>query len=162
MDLTNTGPLTLLTGYQTPAAIRRIGANRPETWLRNRHVVHPDRIAQIAIEAAEQQHISLPGEKPAAQLVHTLAREVIELNQQVAELDKDIEARFRDHRAFGVITSRPGLGITLGAEFLAATGGDMTLIGASAPVPRDSGKISGNGSPPASASALPPDTATCG
>ncbi|MET7695870.1 IS110 family transposase [Streptomyces sp. NPDC005483] len=153
LDLTNTGPLTLLTGYQTPAAIRRIGAKRLETWLRNRHVVRPDRLAEIAIVAAERQHTSLPGEKLTAQLVHTLAREVMVLNQQVAELDKAIEARFRDHHAFDVITSMPGLGIILGAEFLAATGGDMSAFGTAdrlagfggvAPVPRDSGKISGN------------------
>jgi transposase len=153
LDLTNTGPLTLLTGYQTPAAIRRTGSKRLETWLRNRHVVRPERLAEIAVQSAERQHTSLPGEKLAAQLVHTLAKEVLNLNQQVAALDKDIEARFRDHHAFDVITSMPGLGIILGAEFLAATGGDMTVFGTPdrlagfggvAPVPRDSGKISGN------------------
>ncbi|MFC5220706.1 IS110 family transposase [Streptomyces coerulescens] len=153
LDLTDSGPLTLLTGYQTPAAIRRIGARRLETWLRNRHIVRPDRLAKIAIETAERQHTSLPGEKLAAQVVHTLARGVMSLNQQVAAIDKDIEARFRDHHAFDVITSMPGLGVILGAEFLAATGGDMTVFGTPdrlagfggvAPVPRDSGKISGN------------------
>lgn len=141
------------TGYQTPAAIRRIGAKRLETWLRNRHVVRSDRLAETAVQAAERQHTSLPGEKLAAQLVYTLAREVMTLNQQVAVLDKDIEARFRDHHAFDVITSMPGLGVILGAEFLAATGGDMTVFGTAdrlagfggvAPVPRDSGQISGN------------------
>ncbi|MGW7427619.1 IS110 family transposase [Streptomyces sp. NPDC054813] len=152
LDLTNAGPLTLLTGYQTPAATRRIGAKRLETWLRNRHVVRPDRLAEIAVQAAERQHTCLPGEKLAAELVHTLAKEVTRINQQVAELDKAIEARFRDHDAFDVITSMPGLGVILGAEFLAATGGDMTAFGTAdhlagfggvAPVPRDSGKISG-------------------
>jgi len=38
LDLANTGPLTLLTGYQTHAVLRRIGAKRLETWLRNRKV----------------------------------------------------------------------------------------------------------------------------
>ncbi|MFI6561139.1 transposase [Streptomyces sp. NPDC050534] len=122
LDLTNSGPLTLLTGYQTPAAMRRIGAKRLETRLRNRHVVRPDRLAEIAVQAAERQHTSLPGEKLAAEVVHTLAKEVLALNQQVAELDKAIEARFRDHHTFEVITSMPGLGVIL----------------------RDSGKISGN------------------
>ncbi|MGP4013809.1 transposase [Streptomyces sp. 4N124] len=93
---------------------------------------------------------ALPGEKLAAELVHTLAKEVMGLNQQVADLDKDIEARFRDHHAFGVITSLPGMGVILGAEFLTATGGEMTALDTAdrlagvAPVPRDSGKISGN------------------
>lgn len=85
--------------------------------------------------------------------MHTLAKEVMGLNQQVAQFDRDIEARFRDHHAFDVITSMPGLGVILGAEFLAATGGDMAVVGTAdrlagfggvAPVPRDSGRISGN------------------
>ncbi|QTE01445.1 IS110 family transposase [Streptomyces cyanogenus] len=153
LDVTNTGPLTLLAGYQTPGAICRIGSKRLVTWLRNRHVLRADRLAEIAVEAAERQHTSLPGEKLTAQLVHTLAAEVMALNQRIAELDKAIEERFRDHATFEVITSMPGLGIILGAEFLAATGGDMSLFGTAdrlagfggvAPVPRDSGKVSGN------------------
>lgn len=57
-------------------------------------------------------------------LVRTLAKEVPALNEHVAELDKAIEAPFRDRHTFDVITSMPGLGIIPGAEFLAATGGD--------------------------------------
>ncbi|MER6135646.1 IS110 family transposase [Streptomyces sp. NPDC001815] len=68
LDLTNTGPLHLLTGYQTPAATRRIGVKRLETWLRSRHVVRPDRLAETAVQAAERQHTSLPGEKLAGNL----------------------------------------------------------------------------------------------
>ncbi|WP_256333038.1 hypothetical protein [Streptomyces sp. 2131.1] len=37
-DLTNKGPVLLLTAYQTPAAIRRTGVRRLETGLRNRKV----------------------------------------------------------------------------------------------------------------------------
>ncbi|MCX4562158.1 IS110 family transposase [Streptomyces phaeochromogenes] len=153
LDLTNTGPLVLLTGYQTPAALRGTGKKRLETWLRNRKVLRAGRLAETALEAAGRQHISLPGERLTAQMVHTLAQEVTNLNQQVAELGKAIEARFREHRDFEVIASMPGLGVILGAEFLAATGGDMTAFGIAdrlagfggvAPVPRDSGKISGN------------------
>ncbi|MEV7004805.1 IS110 family transposase [Streptomyces sp. NPDC093982] len=153
LDLTNTGPLMLLTGYQTPAAIRRIGVKRLEAWLRNRRVLRPDRIAETAVETAGRQHTKLPGEKLTAQLVHTLAAEVMALNHQIADVDKAIEARFREHQDFEVITSMPGLGVILGAEFLAATGGDMSFFGTAdrlagfggvAPVPRDSGKISGN------------------
>ncbi|MFE1835276.1 IS110 family RNA-guided transposase [Streptomyces sviceus] len=153
LNLTNTGPLVLLTGYQTPAALRRTGKTRLKTWLRNRRVLRADQLAETALEAAMRQHTSLPGEKLTAQMVHTLAAEVMALNQQIAEIDKTIGARFREHQAYEVITSMPGLGVILGAEFLAATGGDMDLFGTAdrlagfggvAPVPRDSGKISGN------------------
>lgn len=153
LDLTNTGPLTLLTGYQTPAALRRIGTKRLVTRLRNRSARNADQLAETVLQAAERQHSSLPGEKLTAQLVHTPAKEVMALNQQVAEIDKLIKARLRQHRDFEVITSMPSLGILLGAEFRAATGGDMAIFdtpdrlagfGGVAPTPRDSGKISGN------------------
>ncbi|MGI5509139.1 IS110 family transposase [Streptomyces sp. CA-106131] len=153
LDLTNTGPLILLTGYQTPAAIRRTGARRLETWLRNRKVRGAAQLAEKALAAAESQHTSVTGEKPTAQLVHTLAKEVMRLNEQIAETDKLIEARFREHKHAEVIASMPGIGSLLGAEFLAATGGDMTAFDSPdrlagfagvAPAPRDSGKISGN------------------
>lgn len=39
LSLTNKGSVLLLTGYQTPAAIRRSGAKRIETWLKNRKVI---------------------------------------------------------------------------------------------------------------------------
>ncbi|WP_033223027.1 IS110 family transposase [Kitasatospora phosalacinea] len=153
LDLTNAGPLTLLTGYQTPAALRRLGTKRLETWLRNRGVRGAGQIAEAALEAAASQHTSVPGERTAARMVHTLAAQVIALNQQISEMDKLIAARFREHRDAEILASVPGLGPVLGAEFLAATGGDMAIFaspdrlagfGGVAPAPRDSGKISGN------------------
>lgn len=66
LDLTNKGPLTLLTGYQAPAAIRRLGAKRLGNWLRNRKVLRADQLAGTAAEAAERQHTGLPGEKLTA------------------------------------------------------------------------------------------------
>ena len=48
LDLTNKGPITLLTGYQTPAAIRRAGAKRLEIWLKNRKVHSAAALAKTA------------------------------------------------------------------------------------------------------------------
>jgi transposase len=153
LDMTNRGPLVLLTGYQTPAALRRIGVKRLETWLRNRKVRGSADLAAAAVEAAERQHTALPGETMAAQIVHGLAKEVIALNEKVDEIDKLIEGRFRTHGQAEVIVSLPGIGPLLGAEFLAATSGDMARFGTPdrlagfaglAPAPRDSGRISGN------------------
>ncbi|WP_274919660.1 IS110 family transposase [Streptomyces sp. WZ-12] len=153
MDLGNVGPLILLTGYRTPAALRRTGRSRLETWLRNRKVRSAEVLAEAALEAAGRQHTAVPGEKITAQVVHTLAKEVMGLNEQIAEIDKLIAARFRDHELAEVIESMPGIGPLMGAEFLAATAGDMSRFGSSdrlasfagvAPVPRDSGNVSGN------------------
>ncbi|MEU4175827.1 IS110 family transposase [Streptomyces sp. NPDC026589] len=153
LDLGNAGPLILLSGYQTPAALRRTGRTRLKTWLRNRKVRGADALAETALEAAGRQHTAVPGEKITAQVIHTLAKEVIGLNEQIAEIDKLIAARFREHELAEVISSMPGIGTLLGAEFLAATAGDMSRFGSSdclasfagvAPVPRDSGNVSGN------------------
>ncbi len=126
LDLGNVGPLVLLTGYQTPAAIRRTGRRRLTTWLRNRKVRSSDELAAKAVQAAEGQYTSVPGEDMTAPVMRSLAREVMALNEKIAEVDKLIEGRFRQHRNAEMITSMPGIGPLLGAEFLAAPGGDMT------------------------------------
>lgn len=153
LELTNAGPLILLAGYQTPAAIHRTGVNRLTAWLRNRKVRSPEALATAAVEAAGRQHTAVAGEKAIAAMVHTLAKEVMALNEKIAEVDKLIEGRFRQHELAAVITSMPGIGTLLGAEFLVATGGDLAAFptpdrlaafGGMAPAPRDSGKTSGN------------------
>ncbi|GAA0346942.1 IS110 family transposase [Streptomyces blastmyceticus] len=153
LDLTNVGPLVLLAGYQTPAALRRMGRNRLVTWLRNRRVRGAESLAEAAFEAAERQHTAVIGEKAIATMVCTLAKEVTALNEKVAEIDKLIKGRFREHRLAEVISSMPGIGPLLGAEFLAAIGGDLgsfptpdslAAFAGLAPAPRDSGKTSGN------------------
>lgn len=153
LDLGNVGPLVLLTGYQTPAALRRAGRKRLETWLRNRKVRGAESLAQAVLDAAERQQTALPGESITAQVIHTLAKEVMGLNEQLVEIDKLIAARFREHGLAEVIESMPGIGPLMGAEFLAATAGDMSRYGSAdrlasmagvAPTPRDSGSVSGN------------------
>lgn len=153
LELTNAGPLVLLTGYQTPAAIRRAGVSRLTTWLRNRKVRGAEALAAAAVQAADRQHTAVTGEKAIAAMVHTLAKEVIALNEKITGTDKLIEGRFRQHELAEVIESVPGIGPLLGAEFLAATGGDLTAFptpdrlaafAGVAPAPRDSGKTSGN------------------
>ena len=129
LDLTRTGPLVLLGGYQTPAALRAISAADLTAWLRDRKVRGADQLAAAAVAAAHQQSVALPGETLAAQLVATLAGEVVALNGQVRDLDELIEGRFHRHQLAPVVASLPGIGTLLGAAFLAATGGDMAYFG---------------------------------
>lgn len=150
---TSKASLVLLTGYQSPAALRRIGKNRLAEWLKNRKVRNYKLVAATAVEAAEAQHTAVAGEKLAATMVAKLAREVMALDEEIAETDVLIEGRFREHPHAEVILSMPGIGPVLAAEFIAHTGGDMSVFGSPdrlagvaglAPVPRDSGRISGN------------------
>ena len=145
--------LILLTGYQTPDGLRRAGAARLAGWLRKRKARNADAVANTAIEAANAQHSVVPGQHLAATVVARLAKEVMDLDTEIAETETLIEDRFRRHRQAEIILSMPGFGVILGAEFIAATGGDINvfasvdrLAGVSglAPVPRDSGRISGN------------------
>ena len=145
--------LILLTGYQTPNALRRIGAARLEKWLRDRHAYNAGDIADRAIAAANSQRTVVIGQDAAATVVARLARNVLDLNDELADVDALIEAKFQQHRLAPIITSMPGFGSLLGAELLAATNGDLTSftsadrlagIAGLAPVPRDSGRITGN------------------
>ena len=52
LDVGNLGPLVLLSGYQTPAAIRRIGPSRLETWLHNRKVRNTAQLAKAEAKLA--------------------------------------------------------------------------------------------------------------
>lgn len=151
--LTSDGPLVLLAGYQTPAALRRLGVAWLTRWLRARGVRSPDGLAKKVMEAAERQHTSVPGEAVIAQLVRTLAQEVETLNEKVAEVDRLIEAGSRTHELAEIVASMPGIGPLLGAEFLAAVGNDLAdftspdrlaAFAGLAPAPHDSGKRNGN------------------
>jgi transposase len=145
--------LILLTGYQTPDGLRRAGAARLAAWLRKRKARNADVVAATAIEAANAQHTIVAGERLAAAMVARMAKEVMDLDTEISDTDAMIEDRFRRHRHAEIILSMSGFGVILGAEFLAATGGDMSLfasvdrlagVAGLAPVPRDSGRISGN------------------
>lgn len=153
LDLTNRGPLVLLTHVQTPATVRRLGAAGLEEWLRSQKVRSAAALAATVVAAAKAQQTTLPGEQLAAQLVADMAKGVISLDEQLKQTDKLIEGRFRHHRHAAALLSMPGIGVLLGAEFIAATGGDMTAFASAdhlagyaglAPAPRDSGRISGN------------------
>lgn len=78
---------------------------------------------------------------------------MVELNSELAELDARIADRFRTRHHAPVLASMVGIGDLLGAQFLAATGGDMAVFASAdhlagyaglAPTPRDSGRRTGN------------------
>jgi transposase len=145
------GWVVLLARYQRPKAIRQSGITRLTRVLTDAGVRNAHTIAQTAVAAAKAQTVRLPGEEVAAALVAELAQGVIALDERIKQTDADIEDRFRRHPLAEVITSMPGMGFRLGAEFLSAVG-DPVLIGSAdqlaawaglAPVSRDSGKRTG-------------------
>ncbi|WP_086559249.1 IS110 family transposase [Streptomyces africanus] len=146
------GALVLLTGYQTPAALRRRGLSRLASWLVNRGVRDADSVAAAAVEAAQAQQTALPGEDAAAQIVADLATQILALDDRIKRIDRQIRDAFRTHPQAEVIESLPGMGPILGAEFVVAAGdltayvdaGHLASAAGLVPVPRDSGRRTGN------------------
>ncbi|MEV7934865.1 IS110 family transposase [Kitasatospora sp. NPDC088264] len=146
------GALVLLTGYQTPAALRRRGRARLTAWLANRSVRNADAVAATALEAADVQRTVLPGEDVAAAIVADLAAQILALDDRLKRIDKQIRDTFHTHPQAEIIESLPGIGPILGAELVVAAGdlaayadaGHLASAAGLVPVPRDSGRRTGN------------------
>jgi transposase len=122
LDLNSKGPLTLLTHYQTPAQLRRAGHKRIATYLRNRSVKGSNKVAYKALAAAKAQSVSLPAQEVASRIVADLAAEVLSLKGRIESIDEEIGQRFFARPEARILTSLPGMGLILGAEFVVAVG----------------------------------------
>jgi len=154
-DYTNRSPLVLLTGFQTPAAIRAAGIEGVAAFLRS-HGAWPSKVTTLAASAvavAHAQTVQLPGEAVTAELVASQATRLLDLQRQIQHAEKLMHARFRTHPQAEIIESLTGMGPTLGAEFIVAIGGNLGSFASAGqmasyaglvPVPKDSGRISGN------------------
>jgi transposase len=154
-DYSTRTPLILVAGLCTPAEIRTAGIDGVTAHLLE-HNAWPAGVAKTAATAlavATEQQLALPGEAGTAALVKRLARKLLDLDREIKAIDKTIAERFRDHPYARIIESLPGFGPNLGAEFLVATGGNLASFATAGrlasyaglvPVPRDSGRISGN------------------
>jgi len=154
-DYSTRTPLILVAGLCTPAEIRTAGVDGVTAHLVENQAwpAGITKTAATAVAVASQQQLALPGEAATAALVKRLARKLLDLDREIKDIDKTITERFRDHPYARIIESLPGFGPNLGAEFLVATGGDLASFATPGrlasyaglvPVPRDSGRVSGN------------------
>lgn len=155
-DYSTRSALVLLTGFQTPAGLRAAGVEAVAEYLREHRAWAPGiaAMARTAVSVAGEQSLALPGEVVTAPLIARLARQLLDLDREIKDLDKQLGARFAEHPHAGIITSVDGFGPVLGAELLADTGGDLVAAFGTparlaayaglAPVPRDSGRVRGN------------------
>ncbi len=113
---------------------------------------NPDSVAATALQAAKAQHATLPGQDVAAAIVADIAAQVLALDDRLKHIDQQIRQTFRTHPQANIIESLPGMGPILGAEFIVAAGdlaaypdaGHLASAAGLVPVPRDSGRRSGN------------------
>ena len=152
LDLGAKGPLVLLTRYQTPAKIRWTGRKRLAAHLKGRGVKGADELARKALEAARTQSIELPAQEVASRICAELAAEILAFKERLASVDGQIASRFFERPEVRILSSLPGIGPILGAEFLVAVG-DLSAFSSAdqlaayaglVPAARDSGKRVGN------------------
>ncbi|WP_218002634.1 IS110 family transposase [Nocardia brevicatena] len=151
VDVVNLSDLHLLTRYATPAGIRRAGRRRITDHLLHAGVRRPyaERLVDKAITAAQAQRIVVPGEARRAEFTRELAAEAIAVERRVAELEAQIREDLDRHPDAALITSMPGMGATLTAEFLSeagdlsrfATADQLASAARPAPVLQQSGKM---------------------
>jgi transposase len=152
LDLNSKGPLTLLTHYQSPAQLRRAGHKRLATYLKNRGVKGSNKVADKALAAAKTQSVTLPAQDVATSIVAELAEDVLGLKGRIENIDEELGKRFFARPEARILTSLPGMGPILGAEFLVAVGDIRAFESADrlaayaglVPAARDSGKRVGN------------------
>jgi transposase len=148
LDLNSKGPLTLLTHYQTPTQLRRAGHKRVAAYLRSRGVKGSANVAHKALTAARSQNVTLPAQDIASRIVAELAREIFALKERIESIDEELQKRFFARPEARILTSLPGMGPILGAEFLVAVGDISAFSSADrlaayaglVPAARDSGK----------------------
>lgn len=152
VDVTGKLGLHLLTRFVTPAEIRDAGLEDVLAHLRQvRHVKASmvRALAEAAIDAAAAQHIAVPGQRVAADIIRDLAAEALAGRERLAQLDARIQEVLARHPDAALILSLPGMGATLTAEFLAETGGiarfaspdQLASAAGLAPVLKQSGKV---------------------
>ena len=156
VDLRTRTPWVLLTFAVTPAQIRALGQDAIADRLIAQGVRRPDaaKLATRVLGAAMQQTVQVPAETVVAELIMRQAKRLLELRAEIYALGVALAERFREHPKAEILESLPGYGPVIGTEVLLATGGGslsgfataghLAAFAGLVPVPRDSGRISGN------------------
>lgn len=149
----NKAALVLLSHYATPESLRRIGVTRLAAWLKARGCRNSSGVARKAVDAAHAQSTTLPAQAAGAALVTKLAATIAAIDADLARIDAQITDHVARHDSAQLLLTLPGFGPVLAATFIAQIGGSLdafenvdrlACVAGLAPVPRDSGRISGN------------------
>ncbi len=108
--------------------------------------------ALTALQAASTRHVTLPGRDVAAGIVADTATRILALDDRLKHTGRQIRQTFRPRPRARIIESLPGTGPIMGAESIGAAGylgtyadeGRLASAAGLVPVPRDSGRRTGN------------------
>lgn len=152
LDLRKRTSMVLLDRWQTPAEIRRVGPKVISAHLIGHGARAGDLIAGRVMAAADGQTVEVPGQAVTAGIVAEIARQILALDKWIKQVEQALADKVAEHPLGAIVTSLPGMGVTLTAEFLVGVGDlanftgpdQLAAYGGLAPVPHDSGRISGN------------------
>ena len=138
--------LEVIATWPTPAALRKAGRARIDAKLKANGCRRHAAWAQAIVEALSKQTVTVAGTDAAGVVLPHLARQLIALHTQRADIAAQVEALVEPHPLYPVLTSMPGVGVRTAAVFLAGTLGKTFTTGAHlasyaglAPVTRRSG-----------------------
>ncbi|RTL61422.1 MAG: IS110 family transposase [Pseudonocardiaceae bacterium] len=152
VDPTTKSSLWLLSRFVTADEIRRAGLDGLTTHMRELPRLSrrtATKLIDAALAAATAQHVQVPGETVAADILRELAAEITTMGNRITAIETQIAQAVNAHPDGTLVRSLPGMGTTLPAEFLAAAGGlerfptpgALASAAGLAPVLQQSGKM---------------------
>ena len=138
--------LEAIAAWPTPTALKKAGKARIDARLNKHGARRHAAWAQQICDALDKQTVTVAGTDAAGAVLPHLARQLIALHAQRADIAGRVEALVEAHPLYPVLASMPGTGVPAAAVFLAETLGKTFTTGAQlasyaglAPVTRRSG-----------------------
>ena len=113
--------LEVIASWPTPAALRKAGRARVDAKLKAHGARRHATWAGAIIDALTAQSVVVAGTDAAGVVLPHLARQLISLHAQRADVAAQVEALVEAHPLYQVLTSMPGIGVPAAAVFIAET-----------------------------------------
>ena len=113
--------LEVIAAWPTPADLKRAGKARIDARLKKHWCRRHAAWAGQIVSALEHQTVVVAGTDAAAVVLPHLARQLIALHAQRADVAAQVETLVQAHPLYQVLTSMPGIGVRTAAVFLAET-----------------------------------------
>lgn len=122
--------LEVIASWPTPTALRKAGRARVDAKLKAHGARRHATWAGAIIDALTAQSVVVAGTDAAGVVLPHLARQLISLHAQRADVAAQVETLVEAHPLYQVLTSMPGIGVRTAAVFIAETLGRTFDTGA--------------------------------
>lgn len=123
--------LEVLATWPTPAQLKHAGKARIDAKLKKQGARRHTAWAGTIIDALDEQTVVVVGTDAAGLVIPHLARQLISLHAQRADVATHLEAMVEAHPLYPVLTSMPGVAVRTAAIIIAETSGKTFASAAS-------------------------------